>query len=235
MVGLAAPWWFEAFVELQVGFSLFAGFVVVVGWAIARVGGPWVDRAKARLAQEQAGAERYGWRPGADTDGLLASAGGRCFGQDGQVRRVLIGEYDGRRIRMCEFMYRTKSRYLPTDSVNNLVAVELPVRLPDLVVTRQWLAEPGMLSFDGESEAFNRQYSVASPDPRYSSAMLHPRMMELLLAHPDLSFRIVGSLVVAYSPTPWTVPQTLATLPALSRVVDLIPPFALADFAQPTH
>ncbi|MFI7063846.1 hypothetical protein ACIBL3_22860 [Kribbella sp. NPDC050124] len=60
-------------------------------------------------------------------------------------------------------------------------------------------------------------------------------MNELLLGQQDLSLRIVGNLVVAYSPTPWTVPQTLTTLPALSRVVDLIPPFVLEDFAQPTH
>ncbi|MFI7063845.1 hypothetical protein ACIBL3_22855 [Kribbella sp. NPDC050124] len=131
MVGLGAPWWFEAFVELQAGFSLFAGFLVVVGWLIARVGGPWVERSKARLARAQAGAERYGWRPGADTDGMLAAAGARCFGQDGHVRRVLVGEYEGRRIRMGEFVYRTKSRHLPTDSVNNLLAIELPVRPPD--------------------------------------------------------------------------------------------------------
>lgn len=229
------PGWLKALVELQVGFAMFAGFAVVVGWVIHRAGGGWVDRAVARLARDQAGAERYGWHPGVDTDGMLTSAGGRCFGQDGSLRRMLVGEYQGRRIRMAEFVYTVRSRHLPTKSVNSLVAIELPVHLPELVVSRQLSTEPGMVTFEGESEAFNRQFSVASRDPRYSSAMLHPRMMECLLAHPDLSFRIVGNLVVAYAPTPWTVPQTLATLPTLDRIVDLIPPFALEDFAQPTR
>lgn len=232
MIGLALPGWLEAFLEFQLGLGLFVGFAVFVGWLIARVGGPWVARSEARLARNQAGADRYGWRPGVDTDGMLTAAGCRCFSRDGRLRRVLVGEYEGRQIRMAEFLYIVRSRYFPTTYVNHLVAIELPVHLPELVVSRQPVAEPGLLSFEGESGAFNRQYSVASPDHRYSSAMLHPRMMEWLLAHPELSFRIVGNLLVAYSPTPWTVPQTLATLPALNGVADLIPPFVLDDFGQ---
>lgn len=232
MIGLALPGWLEAVLELLLGLALFVGFAAFVGWLIASVGGPWVDRSAARLARNQARADRYGWQPGIDTDGRLASAGGRCFGHDGRVRRVLIGEYQGRQIRMAEFLYSVRSRYLPTTWVNHLVAIELPVHLPELVVSRQPVAEPGLLSYEGESWSFNRQYSVAGPDDRYSSAMVHPRMMEWLLARPELSFRIVGNLLVAYSPTPWTVPQTLATLPALNGVAELIPPFVLDDFGQ---
>lgn len=224
--------WLEALLEFLLGIGLFIGFAVFVGWLIGCLGGPWVARSEARLARLQAGAERYGWLPSADTDGLLTAAGCRCF-REGTLRRVLVGEYEGRRIRMAEFLYTTWTKSLPTTHVTNLVAIEVPVHLPELVVSHQRLTDPGLLNFDGESGAFNREYSVASPDHRYSSAMMHPRMMEWLLAHPDVSFRIFGNLVVAYSPTPWTVPHTLATLPVLSGVVDLIPPFVLTDFGHP--
>lgn len=231
MIGLALPGWLDALLGLQVGVGLFLGFAAFVGWLIARVGGPWVARSEARLARLQAGAERYGWLPGADTDGMLTAAGGRCF-REGKVRRVLVGEHEGRRIRMAEFLYITWTKSIPTTNVTNLVAIELPVHLPELVISHQFLTDPALPNFDTESGAFNREYSVASPDHRYSSAMMHPRMMEWLLAHPGISFRIFGNLLVAYSPTPWTVPQTLTTLPVLNGVANLIPPFVLKDFAQ---
>ncbi|TWD84645.1 hypothetical protein FB561_5839 [Kribbella amoyensis] len=231
MIGLALPGWLEAVLELLFGVAFFLGFAAFVGWLILRIGSPWLDRSNAMLARDQAGADRYGWLPDPAGAAMLRWAGSRCFRHDGKLYRPLTGEYQGRRIRMGEYVYFVRSRYYPTKNVGHVIAIELPVHLPELVVSRQPLLEPELLSFDAESEAFNRQYYVASPAHRYTSAVLHPRMMECLLAHPELSFRIIGNQVVAYAPTPWTVPQTLATVPALSRVADLIPPFVLKDFA----
>lgn len=237
MLAVAVPRWLDAWAGLQVGFALFIGFAVLVGWLIARVGGPWVDRAQARLAREQAGAERYGWHPGADADGQLHAAGCRIFAPDGQLRRILVGEYQGRPIRMAEFVHTTRGRYLPTTWVNHLIAVELPVRLPELSIGREVVVgdgtiEPGMVRVEVESEAFNRRFRVVGADERYASAMLHPRMMEWLLDRPPLDVRVSDNLVVAYAAKPWTVPRALTALPVLSGFVDLIPPFVLADYAH---
>jgi hypothetical protein len=216
---------------------VFVGCAVLVGWLIARLGGPWVDRAQARLAREQAGAERYGWHPGTDADGQLHAAGCRIFAPDGQLRRILVGEYQGRRIRMAEFVHTTRGRYLPTTWVNHLIAIELPARLPDLAVGSEAVVgdgtvEPGMVRVEVESEAFNRRFRVVGADERYGSAMLHPRMMEWLLDRPPLDLRVSGSLVVASAAKPWTVPRALTALPVLSGFVDLIPPFVLSDYAR---
>ncbi|NIK61901.1 DUF3137 domain-containing protein [Kribbella shirazensis] len=238
MLAVSVPRWLHAWAGLQVGFAVFIGFAVLFGWLIARVGGPWVDRAQARLAREQAGAERYGWRPGTDADGQLHAAGCRIFAPDGQLRRILVGEYQGRRIRMAEFVHTTRGRYLPTTWVNHLVAIELPVRLPELaigpasVVGDGAVVEPGTSRVEVESEDFNRRFRVVGADDRYALAMLHPRMMEWLLARPPVNLRVSGNLVVAFAAKPWTVPQALAALPVLSGVVDLIPPFVLADYGR---
>lgn len=246
MLAVSVPRWLDAWAGMQVGFGLFVGFAVLVGWLIARIGGPWVDRAQARLAREQAGAERYGWYPGTDADGQLHAAGCRIFAPDGHLRKILVGEYQGHRIRMAEFVHTTRGRYLPTTWVNHLIAVELPVRLPELAVGRERVVsgaaagpvvgdgtvEPGMARIEVESEAFNRRFRVVGADERYASAMLHPRMMEWLLDRPPLDVRISGNLVVAYAAKPWTVPRALTALPVLSGFVDLIPPFVLADYAR---
>lgn len=237
MLPVALPGWLDAVVGLLTGFGLFIGFAALVGWLIARIGGPWVDRGKAKLAREQAGAERYGWLPGTDVDGQLHAAGCRIFAPDGHLRRILVGEYQGRPIRMAEFVHTTRGRYLPTTWVNHLVAIELPVGLPDLAVGPEpffdaGAVEPGVARVDVESDAFNQRFRVTGADPRYLSAMLHPRMMEWLLDQPPVEFRVSGNLIVAFAVKPWTVPQTLTALPVLSGVVDLIPPFVLADYGR---
>lgn len=222
------------------GVALVVGGVALVGWLIARLATPWLDREAAQLARLQAGGERYGWQPGEDTGGRLAAAGARCFDDDGTLRRLLVGEYEGRRILMAEFV-TVSSGKLPTTTVNNLVAIELPVGLPELRISHDQVTppslpplEPVLQTSDTESDAFNQRYYVASLDPRYSSAMLHPRLIEWLLAHPPQDLRLVGNLLVAYTPKPWTVPHTLATVPLLSGIVDRIPPFVLKDFGHST-
>ncbi|TCC01857.1 hypothetical protein [Kribbella soli] len=244
MLPVALPGWLDAVVGLLTGFGLFIGFAALVGWLIARIGGPWVDRGKAKLAREQAGAERYGWHPGTDADGQLHAAGCRIFAPDGHLRRILVGEYQGRPIRMAEFVHTTRGRYLPTTWVNHLIAIELPVRLPDLAVGPDLVigpgpvvgdgaaVEPGMERVEVESEAFNQRFRAAGVDARYVSAVLHPRMMEWLLDRPPVNFWVSGNLLVAYAAKPWTVPQTLTVLPVLSGVADLIPPFVLADYGR---
>ncbi|MEU8226490.1 hypothetical protein [Kribbella sp. NPDC048915] len=236
------PRWLEAWGGLQTGFALFIGGLVVVGWLTARIGGPWVDRGKAKLSRDQAGAERYGWHSSTDADGQLQAAGTSIFSSDGHVRGVLAGEYGGRPVRMAEFVYITRGKYLRTTWVNHLIAIELPVRLPGLVVMADGVtrnlgalaADLVMEPVEGESEAFNRRFRAVGADARYGSAVLHPRMMQWLLDHP-VNLRISGNLVLVYDDEPWTVARTLAALPVLSGVVDLIPPFVLADYGQPVR
>ncbi|WP_405058748.1 hypothetical protein OG474_39290 [Kribbella sp. NBC_01505] len=238
MFDLDVPTWLDALVGMQVGVGLVLGGIFLVGWLITRLAGPSLDREAAELKRLQAGAERYGWVPADDADGRLAAAGSRCFGEDGTLRNLLVGEYEGRRIRMAEFLTVSSGR-IPTTTVNNLVAIELPTALPELRISSDRVADPALpplepvlQTSDTESDAFNQRYFAASLDPRYTSAILHPRMIEWLLAHPPQDLRLVGDLLIAYTPKPWTVPHTLATVPLLSGFIDRFPPFVLKDFAQ---
>ncbi|MFK4085406.1 hypothetical protein ACI2LF_14930 [Kribbella sp. NPDC020789] len=237
MLAVDVPTWLDALVGMQMGAALFLGFVAATGWLIARLASPWLNRDAAKLARLQAGAERYGWLPGEDTDGRLAAAGARCVGDVGTLRRLLVGEYEGRRILMGEFR-TVEGGKLPTEVITNLVAIELPTHLPELRISHDRVAapalpplEPVLETTDTESDAFNQRSFVASLDPRYSSAMLHPRVIEWLLAHPPQDLLVLGNLLVAYTRGPWTVPHTLATVPLLSGFVDRIPPYVLKDFA----
>ncbi|NOL40356.1 DUF3137 domain-containing protein [Kribbella sandramycini] len=217
---------------IQAGLALMIGWLWLFGWLLIHVVGPLVDKDKAQLKRDQAGAERYGWQRGVDTDAMLGSAAAASLRHSGRLRRMLVGQHEGRPIRMAEYTYSSGGK-LPTKVVNHVVAVELPVLLPDLVVGERGQFELPLARFESESEAFNRAFDVYSADQRYSSAVLHPRMMEFLLANPGLRFRIFGPLIVIAAPAPWTVPGTLAVLPVLHGIAERIPPFVLQDFGRP--
>lgn len=67
--------------------------------------------------------------------------------------------------------------------------------VPDLVIRREglWDKIKGFMGFDDidfESEEFSRKFFVKSPDKRFAYAVVHPRMMEFLLASPGLGIDI---------------------------------------------
>jgi hypothetical protein len=57
--------------------------------------------------------------------------------------------------------------------------------------------------------------------------------MECMLLNPALEWRIAGNALVAWGTGAFAVPDVVARLEAMSRVIDLIPPFVLRDYGQP--
>jgi hypothetical protein len=82
-----------------------------------------------------------------------------------------------------------------------------------------------------ESDEFNQRFEVVADDPRYAVATLHPRLMEILLAGPDLSWRILHRRLVGWTAgmlDPALIPVAVDTGRA---ILDAIPSFVWDDFA----
>ncbi|GAA1121371.1 hypothetical protein GCM10009630_19010 [Kribbella jejuensis] len=114
--------------------------------------------------------------------------------------------------------------------------ITLPVELPRLDIDR---GIPDVAGFAlgwtpvrTESGEFNQRFNPRAADDRFAHAVLHPRMIEFLLARNPPDFRIVGNRVGfdrlggGYSPAEiwWSVHF-------LREFVDLIPAFVRRDFA----
>lgn len=86
-----------------------------------------------------------------------------------------------------------------------------------------------------ESAEFNRRWRVECGDTRFAHAVLHPRLMERLLAPDveDMSLLLEDRDVALYAsgPTPLEDLERRAAL--LVDVVRLIPPYLLSDHPQP--
>ncbi len=116
-----------------------------------------------------------------------------------------------------------------------MVVVDLPVALPRLVVDKDQpvLRTLGVPDLELESNAFNKNFWVQGPDDRFSSAVLHPQMMEWMLTYPDVTWRIENHLLISPGRDYWTIIQALEDLDCLTGVVDRLPPFVLTDYGKP--
>ena len=95
--------------------------------------------------------------------------------------------------------------------------------VPEGLMTRA-LRLVGLPDIDFESEEFNRAFSVQCPDRRFASALIDPRMMDLLLSSGGaLSFETKGRFLLA-----WGKPLDAPSMPGLHRLaekfLDLVPP-----------
>jgi hypothetical protein len=192
---------------------------------------PYVVAQRRRMfAARAAEAAALGWQP-APVNPFLAGVAQRIY-QRGRAQRMIAGQFRGHGICAFDFSYVVVRGKSFQHHKCHLVAVTLPVSLPGLVVVKDNpIARAfGVPDLELESGAFNDTFWVDCADGRYASAVLHPRLMEWMLAHPDLEWRIEGDALVTWGPGYYTIPQVTAKLEGLTGVVERLAPFVLTDY-----
>jgi hypothetical protein len=54
-----------------------------------------------------------------------------------------------------------------------------------------------------------------------------------MLHNPGLEWQLSGNALVTWGTGHFTIPDTVARLEVMARVIDLLPPFVLRDYGQP--
>ena len=179
------------------------GFLVLV--VVLVVLGVLAERKRREALRRLAG--RLGFRFRQERDRGLAS---ECAFLD-RLRRgsnryafnIMEGEYRGSPVLVFDYHYETHS----TDSKGRsrthhhylcCYLMRLPKRFPELTVAREGLLSKiaqafGYDDIDFESHEFSRKFCVRSKDKRFAYDFCHARMMEYLLANPDLSVEVEGN------------------------------------------
>lgn len=212
--------------------------VVVIGIAYLSY-----QAAKKRREAFAAFAAQQGLTYVESDDTLANQWQGEPFGRGDhrRARTVLSGLYQGRQVVAFDYSYQTHS----TDSKGNrqttthkygVVVMRLPGPLPRLEVTHEGIfggAVANALGFADlqfESEQFNRAFRVKADDPRFGHAVIHPRMMELLLARGEIGWRFEGDSVVGWDRGAHTPVEVLNRLQLLQQVVEQVPPYVWRDY-----
>lgn len=160
------------------------------------------------------------------------------LGHDQRCSNVLQGAYDGRPFVAFDFVYHTTEtsttgKTTTTRKVAHpfgIVAVDMGAAFPALAVTPEGLIGRfiGRLTnrdIELESEDFNRAFTVTCPDRKFASDVLHPRMMVLLLQHPESAFRFDGTWILDVEAGTVPLDGIEPRLQRVDSVVDQIPEF----------
>jgi hypothetical protein len=172
-------------------------------------------------------AEHYEMRM-APTEPWLAELAGRLYSPDGQAENMVESSRKSTTVRAIDFTYTPVST--STASKCHVIAYDQLIELPPLAVLKK---NPLIPSQEFESEAFNRAFTVECSDPRFASAFLTPRVMQLLLDdYSYLEWRIEGSRMIAWGLGLWTVPTINDTTYAFERILALVPEFVFTDYGR---
>jgi hypothetical protein len=139
-----------------------------------------------------------------------------------------------------DFRYRVTSSNGKTTTTHtyefSYLILHLPFgAVPDLLIRREGLFDKlagafGYDDIDFESEEFSRRYCVKSPDKRFAYAVLHPRMLEFLLAeHPPAIDIERGRCCIADGRGSWAVEEFRARLDLAQRFFAQWPEQVLAS------
>jgi hypothetical protein len=163
----------------------------------------------------------------------LSDVAARLF-QRGIPGEMFAGDFGGRGLCVLDYRFTTGSGNNQHTVFVHLVALNLPVPLPPLTVTRQsgFKRVFGGRDLELESKAFNDAFRISCGDDRFASAVLHPRMMEWMLFNPGLEWQLAGNALVSWGDGQFQVHELLQRLEAMVGVVDRIPPFVLRDYGQ---
>jgi hypothetical protein len=194
---------------------------------------------KKKVAEFTAFAGARGWSYVERDDGLedrfLGAPFGRGHGR--RVRHVLTGEHRGRRVLVFEYTYKESEGSgddRRTRTYHHTVAsLSTPLPKPTLEVGREGLGRR-LLGFVGvrdlqlESEEFNKAFHIRTEDDKFAYDVLHPRMMEWLLADGralDIPFRFERGDLMTFDREEIETAKVDGMLDYLCDVIDRVPSF----------
>ena len=192
------------------------------------------SRRRKRVA---AWAAARGWAVLQPDRAFASRWSGEPFRGSGRVSEVVTGQVNGRSAVTFQYSYTTGSGKSRRTHYFHVVALALPVRLGRLELTPDGFGAKiakafGASDMDLELEEFNRTWRVAAAPGKFGSDVLHPRMMERLLA-PDVRgqcLRIDGGDILWWGQGRPALQMVDARLALLASVVDSIPRFVWQDY-----
>jgi hypothetical protein len=137
---------------------------------------------------------------------------------------------------VVSFVYTWQEHLRATPHPWHVVAADQPAVLPDLLLEPESTASTiadglGVRDLQVESAAFNREWRIRCADDRYAHALLHPRMLELLMAEPlrGRRIRVAEGAVLTWSPGQTSTDGLATLIRAIGAVADAVPAHLLAE------
>lgn len=128
-----------------------------------------------------------------------------CAGRDRYAFNVISGNYQGQDVLAFDYHYKTGSGKDTHHHYLSFFVLHLPGSFPELTIGPEGFFSKiaqavGYEDIDFESHEFSRKFCVRSRDKKFAYDVCNARMIEYLLAHPDLTIEIeLNSLAISFS------------------------------------
>ena len=134
---------------------------------------------------------RQDWRE------VFNTGGGR------RVSNVISGRVDDCTLHAFDYRYTTGSGKDETTHYLSAVILDTDLVYPKLTIRPENVLDRiagvvGYHDIDFESEEFSRKFFVRSEDKKFAYAIVHPKMMEFLLADPRWSIRLAWQSLILH-------------------------------------
>jgi len=187
-----------------------------------------------RQASIAAAAAQREWTFVASDPALVDRFPGAPFGQgnDRSATNVLLGRHDGRHFVAFDYDYTTPSNKKSITSTTHhpysVLALGLGLTTPGLAVGPTDLFGKLINSVTGRDVEvgkpdFDRKFTVTSPSREFALDVLNPDVVEVLMHHRDLAWRLEGESMLIIRSGQHSIEEIEAKLHFMDAVIDRLP------------
>ena len=191
-------------------------------------------RAAARRSALTGYATHREWEFRQSDDSLVHRFTGPPFdrGHSRQATNVFLGRHDGRAFVAFDYEYVTSSGSGSNRSTQrhhySVIALSLGLRTPGMAVGPTSTFGNLINAVTGRDVQignllFDQSFTVTSPSPEFAIDVLHPHVVDVVMHHPDLAWRLDGESMLVIRSGQHTPQEIEAKLHFMDAVLDRIP------------
>ena len=147
---------------------------------------------------------------------------------------IMTGTLTGREFLGCDYHYATGSGKNRQEHNISLVIAPSPILLEPLFIRPENFFDKfaefvGFNDIDFESAEFSKKFYVKSPDKKWAYDIIHPRMMEFLLASPMFSIQFDLLSVIVYRDNTFSPADFDAAADLVNGIFERIPDYVIQN------
>jgi hypothetical protein len=147
---------------------------------------------------------------------------------------IMMGMLTGREFLGCDYHYGTGSGKSRQEHHISLVIVKSPILLEPLFIRPENFFDKfaefaGFNDIDFESAEFSKKFYVKSPDKKWAYDIIHPRMMEFLLASPEFSIQFDLLSIIVYRDTTFSPAEFEDAANLVNGIFERIPDYVIQN------
>jgi hypothetical protein len=161
-------------------------------------------------------------------------------GHNRLVSNITSTIVDGWQVKAFDFTYETGSG--KSRQVFNLSVIMFDTALvcPTLTIRPETLLDKvagavGFADIDFESEEFSRKFCVRSDDKKFAYDIIHPKVMQFLLAHPRWRIRLGMNSLIIHEESLLSPQESQAGIAFGREFLNLIPEFVKQQYGAPNR